>query len=93
LQNASLSLDEQRASSKETPSQNANLGGYKQLINSPSSAASKIEDVMLTALAEAMAAEFREEGREKREEIKKAEGEPLTQEEAERIYEEMMGNE
>jgi hypothetical protein len=106
LQNASISEDEQVDPSKETPSQIAKKRANKQLkkveelgvgsdgVNSPTpslthSLSEALEDLFEKSLAEAAAEELGngEPG------TGNGEEEPLTQEEAEKIYEELMGNE
>jgi hypothetical protein len=106
LQNASTALDEQVDPSKETPSQIAKKRANKQLkkveelgvrsdgVNSPTlslthSLSEALEDLFEKSLAEAAAEELGngEPG------TGNGEEEPLTQEEAEKIYEELMGNE
>jgi hypothetical protein len=72
---------------EEAPSQIANLGENKQLNND--ALASALEDLFEKSLAEAAAEELGngEPGNENGDE------KPLTQEDAEKIYEELMGNE
>jgi hypothetical protein len=87
LQNASTSEDEQVDPSNETPSQIAKKRPNKQLNND--ALASALEELFEKSLAEAAAEELENEVKDKGE----GEEEPLTQEEAEKIYEEIMGNE